>query len=238
MGIYHFSGLSRDSLSRGQHSAFMTQLLVVLAGFTTPRIKSPTRMPKVVYDKARLRCGCEIDPLRGDKCHYFRRESQEAVITGRAETSGSCGKPKASLDVRRRANFKHLVAAAIREIRAVKSQEDLGNSSSSSDTVRPNQGLSEDRSRLVGESLEDTNTPERPRSEIELEIENIISKIDADVGHNFQILVSIVRKPIGGVDVAESINALLKSVFSPPSGQSGGSRSHVRAPVDSNGITS
>ncbi|KAI4473651.1 hypothetical protein M0804_015255, partial [Polistes exclamans] len=139
--------------------------------------------------------------------------------------------------VRRRADYRHLVAAAIQELRAVKSSGDVGSGNGNA-SAPPSQGLSEDRSRLSGEPLSNVSTQERPRSEIELEIEHLISKIDEAAGYNTEILVSIARQLISGVDVAESINSWLQSVFPPTSRRSGGNRPNVHTPVDSNKVPS
>ncbi|KAI4472904.1 hypothetical protein M0804_015562 [Polistes exclamans] len=140
---------------------------------------------------------------------------EELRLLARVEAQGVLSK-----GVRRRADYKNLVAAAIHELRAVKSPDDV--SSGSRNASAPlSQGLSENRSRLPGEPLRNENTQERPRNEIKLEIEQLISKIDEAAGFNTEILKRIARQLINGVDVAGSVNAWLQSVFPPASRQSG-----------------
>ncbi|KAI4475198.1 hypothetical protein M0804_014455 [Polistes exclamans] len=62
--------------------------------------------------------------------------------------------------VRHRADYKHLVGAAVRELQTVKSQEGSGSSNGNA-SAPPGQSLSEDRSGLPREPLDDLSTLER-----------------------------------------------------------------------------
>lgn len=183
-----------------------------------------------------------------------RWSPEELRLLARVEAQGILGKEKfineyilsqgvgdRTLDaikgVRRRQDYKHLVEAAVRELRSVKSPGNL-DSSNGNARAQAIQGLSEDRSGLSGEPLNDHNTLESSRNEFEQEIEHLISLVEPAAGYNSEILVRIARQQLNGIDVAESIRTWLESVFPPPPRRSGGNRLQVRSPVDLNDLPS